>query len=79
MQEEEREELNGIMEMRKKNKEFQLRRGDRRREEDAERRPCTAGISLQIRPCNSEEDALLKTMKNGSAHVMVEDIECSEL
>ncbi len=123
-QDDEREELNDIMEMKKKNREFQLRRSERKREEEEERcgnqgkdcqeeldeRPCARSSGQEGRPCTergsregrpytvrgSQEGQLcpvrgsqegqqprngqsLNAQKNGSAHVMVEDIECSEL
>jgi hypothetical protein len=145
-QDDEREELNDIMEMKKKNREFQLRRSERKREEEEERcgnlgkdcqeeldeRPCARSSGQEGRPCpvrggqegqpctvrGSQEGQpctvsgiqegrpcpvrgsqkgqpctergsregqqprngqSLNAQKNGSAHVMVEDIECSEL
>ena len=81
MQEEEREELNGIMEMKKKNVEFQLRRGERKREEEAERQLLMERKKLMERMSLGKRNSPVgksTVLKNGSAHVMVEDIECSE-
>jgi hypothetical protein len=124
-QDDEREELNDIMEMKKKNREFQLRRSERKREEEEERsgnqggkpcqedlderlcarssgqegrpcpvrgsqegQPCTVRGSQEGQPCpvrgswegqQPRKGQSLNAQKNGCAHVMVEDIECSEL
>jgi hypothetical protein len=112
------------MEMKKKNREFQLRRSERKREEEEERcgnqgkdcqedldeRPCARSSGQEGRPytvrgsqegqpcpvrgrqegqpCTARgsregqqprNGQSLNAQKNGSAHVMVEDIECSEL
>jgi hypothetical protein len=79
-QEDEREELNNIMEMKKKNREFQMRReeGWDGRASCPERKPCTMQTkpcTQVIKPCGNGNNI----QRNGNAHVMVEDIECSEL
>jgi hypothetical protein len=75
-----REELNNIMEMKKKNRDYQMRReeGWDRRISCYERKPCTE----QRKPCMESINPWgngNNVLKNGNAHVMVEDIECSEL
>ena len=65
------------MEMKKKNREFQLRR-----EEGWDRQPSSLDPLCGGKPCNEERNPCTEEstiLKNGSAHVtVVEDIECSE-